>query len=117
MAPKNFLNNITIPAPCTTDWDSMIGNDQVRFCEHCSLDVHNLSLLTRNQAQRLVTRSKGAPLHSLSSRIDGPADNATSGAKAPPHRPPRITNRCRSFHRHSERHQCSGSELGKFAAR
>jgi hypothetical protein len=37
----------------------MIGNDQVRFCEHCTLDVHNLSLLTRNQAQRLVTRSKG----------------------------------------------------------
>jgi hypothetical protein len=59
MAPKNFLNNITIPAPCTADWDSMIGNDQVRFCEHCSLDVHNLSLLTRNQAQQLVTRSKG----------------------------------------------------------
>ena len=59
MAPKNLLNDITISAPCTADWDSMIGNDQVRFCEHCSLDVHNLSLLTRNQAQRLVTRSKG----------------------------------------------------------
>ena len=59
MAPKNFLNNITIPAPCTADWDSMIGNDQVRFCEHCTLEVHNLSLLTRNQAQRLVARSKG----------------------------------------------------------
>jgi hypothetical protein len=59
MPPKNFLNNVTIPAPCTADWDSMVGNDQVRFCEHCTLDVHNLSLLTRNQAQRLVTRSKG----------------------------------------------------------
>ena len=59
MAPKHFLNNLTIPTPCSADWNSMIGNDQVRFCEHCNLDVHNLSLMTRNQAQRLVARSNG----------------------------------------------------------
>lgn len=59
MAPKNFLNNITIPSPCKADWNSMVGNDQVRFCDHCSLEVHNLSLMTRNQAQRLVARSNG----------------------------------------------------------
>ena len=57
MAPKTFLNNLTVPSPCPADWDSMIGNDQVRFCEHCSLDVHNLSRMTRNQAERLVARS------------------------------------------------------------
>ena len=59
MAPKNFLNNLTVSSPCTADWNSMVGNDQVRFCEHCSLQVHNLSLMTRNQAQRLVARSNG----------------------------------------------------------
>jgi len=59
MPSKNFLNNITIPSPCTADWNSMVGNDQMRFCEHCSLDVHNLSRMTRNQAQRLVARSNG----------------------------------------------------------
>ena len=59
MAAKNFLNNVTIHSPCTADWNSMIGNDQVRFCEHCSLEVHNLSLMTRNQAERLVARSNG----------------------------------------------------------
>ena len=59
MASKHFLNNATIPSPCSADWDSMIGNDQVRFCEHCNLDVHNLSRMTRNQAQRLVARAKG----------------------------------------------------------
>lgn len=59
MAPKNFLNNLTIPSPCSADWNSMVGNDQVRFCEHCSLEVHNLSLMSRNQAQRLVDRSNG----------------------------------------------------------
>lgn len=59
MAAKNFLNNLTIPAPCQADWNSMIGNDQVRFCEHCSLDVHDLSQLSRSQAERLVGRSQG----------------------------------------------------------
>lgn len=59
MAPKHFLNNATIPSPCRADWNSMMGNDQVRFCEHCNLDVHNLSRMTRNQAARLVARSNG----------------------------------------------------------
>jgi hypothetical protein len=59
MASKHFLNNLTIPEPCAADWNSMVGNDQVRFCEHCSLDVHNLTLLTRSQAERLISRSNG----------------------------------------------------------
>jgi hypothetical protein len=59
MAPKHFLNNVTIPSPCNADWNQMIGNDQVRFCEHCKLDVHNLSQMTRNQAERLVARANG----------------------------------------------------------
>ena len=59
MPPKLFLKNLTIPSPCTSDWNSMKGNDLVRFCEHCDLSVHNLSQITRNQAQRLVARSNG----------------------------------------------------------
>src|SRR5687768_2946411 len=53
------FDRINIPAPCDADWDSMIGNDRVRFCEHCKLDVTNLSVLTRPEAMRLVERSKG----------------------------------------------------------
>ncbi len=59
MAPKTFLKNITVPSPCKADWNAMIGNDQIRFCQHCSLDVHNLSLMSRHQAERLVANSKG----------------------------------------------------------
>jgi hypothetical protein len=59
MAPRHFLNNLIIPTPCSADWNSMVGNDQVRFCEHCSLHVHNLSALTRNQAERLVAQANG----------------------------------------------------------
>lgn len=59
MPSKLFLKNLTIPSPCSVDWNSMKGNDQVRFCEHCDLSVHNLSAMTRREAQRLVARSNG----------------------------------------------------------
>jgi len=59
--PKSVrsFDRITIPAPCDADWDAMIGNDQVRFCEHCNLHVTNLSSMTRSEAMRLVARSRG----------------------------------------------------------
>jgi ankyrin repeat protein len=37
----------------------MIGNDRVRFCEHCQTAVHNLDLTSRKQVRRLIARSEG----------------------------------------------------------
>lgn len=59
MATKHSLSNVSVASPCSADWDSMIGNDQVRFCGHCNLDVHNLSRMSRSQAERLVARANG----------------------------------------------------------
>ena len=57
--PIRSLDRVTIPQPCNADWDQMIGNDQVRFCEHCSLHVTNLSSMTRPEAMRFVAKSRG----------------------------------------------------------
>lgn len=65
------LDRITIPKPCDADWDSMTGNDQVRFCDHCNLHVNNLSNMTRLDAMRLVARSKGRLCVRYIQRIDG----------------------------------------------
>ncbi len=59
MSTKNPIDRIAVNSPCSNDWDSMIGNDQVRFCEHCSLQVHNLSEMTQIDAMRLLARSSG----------------------------------------------------------
>ncbi len=59
MPQSRSLDRLTISDPCKADWDSMAGNDQVRFCEHCSLQVTNLSTMTRQNAMRLVARSQG----------------------------------------------------------
>src|SRR3954470_21973930 len=65
------FDRMIIPAPCDADWDSMIGNERVRFCEHCSLEVTNLSNLTRQEAMRLVAKSEGRLCVQFVRRNDG----------------------------------------------
>ncbi|HEX8775248.1 MAG TPA: ankyrin repeat domain-containing protein [Pyrinomonadaceae bacterium] len=53
------LDDISVSSPCSVEWDSMAGNDRVRFCGHCQRSVHNLSEMTQKDALRLVAKSKG----------------------------------------------------------
>ena len=53
--PKRFH----IASPCAAEWDSMSGNERVRFCDHCRKSVHNLSGMTTAEAHRLVEKSGG----------------------------------------------------------
>jgi len=71
MAPKLSLDTLTVPSTCPADWASMVGNEEVRFCQHCNLHVHNLSEMTRGQAQRLVARSRGRLCVRYLNRPDG----------------------------------------------
>ena len=59
MSRKDFIQQLRIASPCEVDWDSMIGNDRVRFCEHCRLSVHHVDYLNRKQLRRLIARSNG----------------------------------------------------------
>lgn len=65
------FNRMIIPAPCDADWDSMAGNERVRFCDHCSLHVTNLSGLTRQEAINLVAQSEGRFCVRFVKRADG----------------------------------------------
>ena len=56
----NALDRVRIAAPCEADWDEMRGDERVRFCHRCSLNVYNLSAMTEREATRLVTRTEGA---------------------------------------------------------
>jgi hypothetical protein len=59
MQEKSFIDSISVPDPCTENWDEMTGNERVRFCSHCAKDVNNISEMTRKQAERLVKKSGG----------------------------------------------------------
>jgi hypothetical protein len=53
------LDNVRIAAPCPANWDSMYGNERVRFCEECQLNVYNLSAMSRADAEHLVAQAEG----------------------------------------------------------
>jgi len=65
------LEVIDIARPCPADWDAMRGDDQVRFCKHCSLNVYNLSAMTREAAQQLVAEREGRLCIRMYRRLDG----------------------------------------------
>ena len=48
------LDVIQIDRPCDADWDAMSGDDARRFCESCQLQVHNLSAMSRRDAEQVV---------------------------------------------------------------
>jgi hypothetical protein len=56
---KNNLDHVRIAAPCYANWDSMFGDERVRFCGQCKLNVYNLSDMTKIEAERLVARADG----------------------------------------------------------
>ena len=59
MSKKDFYRQIEIKNPCSQDWETMHGNDIVRFCDHCAKNVNNLSAMNEKEALRLVKKSKG----------------------------------------------------------
>ena len=53
------LDVIDVAEPCTRPWEAMAGDDRVRYCEGCRKHVHNLSAMSRGEAERLVCESAG----------------------------------------------------------
>ena len=49
----------------------MAGDDSVRFCDHCRLNVYNLSALTRVEAEALLASTEGKLCARLYRRSDG----------------------------------------------
>jgi hypothetical protein len=56
---RTSLDVIQVARPCPANWDAMQGNASRRFCQHCNKHVHNLSAMTRDEAQDLICSSVG----------------------------------------------------------
>ena len=65
------LELLTIPTPCHANWAAMAGDDRVRHCRECHLDVFDLSAMTREEAQRLVEEREGRLCVTFWKRADG----------------------------------------------
>ena len=65
------LNNLRIASPCPANWDEMYGDGRKRFCGDCKLNVYNLSGMTREDAETLVTNAEGRLCVRYFQRADG----------------------------------------------
>lgn len=67
----NVLDQIEIASPCTARWEEMTGDDRTRHCSHCSLNVYNISAMTKEEATTLVAGAEGRVCIRLYRRTDG----------------------------------------------
>ena len=72
MTNKNgFLDDIAVAEPCRASWDDMTGNQRVRFCGDCKLNVYNLSGMTTSEAEEMVRGTEGRLCVRFFRRADG----------------------------------------------
>jgi hypothetical protein len=67
----NPLEQVKVAAPCPADWEKMVGDERMRYCDRCSLHVYNLSGMTRREAEALVTSAEGRLCVRFYRRPDG----------------------------------------------
>jgi len=48
------LKGVRIASPCTADWEAMEGDDKVRYCGACRLNVYNLSAMDVEEAAERI---------------------------------------------------------------
>lgn len=65
------LDSVRIASPCDASWESMRGDERVRHCDQCDLNVYNLSGMTRDEATRLVAGANGRLCVRFYQRHDG----------------------------------------------
>jgi hypothetical protein len=65
------LAHVRIAAPCRADWERMRGNERVRFCDECSMNVYNLSNMSKQDAEALIMSAEGRLCARYYNRSDG----------------------------------------------
>lgn len=67
----SILDQVRIATPCTASWDGMVGDDRVRHCGQCDLNVYNVTAMSRDEAERLIVAREGRLCMRVYQRADG----------------------------------------------
>lgn len=70
LQPMN-LDALSVATPCPANWEEMVGDERVRFCNSCQLNVYHLSGMTRLEAETLVQEKEGKLCVRYYRRADG----------------------------------------------
>lgn len=69
--PRLDIDTRVIESPCTVPWASMRGDEVKRFCGECRLHVHDVSKMTRREANDLLAATNGEVCLRIWRRPDG----------------------------------------------
>jgi hypothetical protein len=62
---------LRIASPCTESWESMKGDERVRFCALCKLNVFNVKELSEAELRALFVKTEGKLCGRVYQRKDG----------------------------------------------
>ena len=62
---------IRIASPCPANWEKMTGDDRVRYCPECQLNVYNFSAMKPAEIERIVAEREGRLCARFYQRADG----------------------------------------------
>ena len=65
------MDGLRIASPCSVSWERMEGDERVRHCAECSLNVYNFAEMTRDEVRELLARNEGRVCARLYRRADG----------------------------------------------
>lgn len=68
---RDPIENVRIATPCSMSWERMEGDERVRHCTSCDLNVYNFAAMTRAEIRELLLRSEGRICGRLYRRADG----------------------------------------------
>lgn len=65
------INALRVASPCSVGWQTMTGDDRVRRCHSCQLNIYNTTEMTKNEVEDLIQNHEGRLCIRLYKRADG----------------------------------------------
>jgi hypothetical protein len=69
--PVKQISQYKLAAPCSSDWNDLIGTSRCRFCSACSLNVYDCSNMDQVEVEQLVLQKENKQSFVLYKRKDG----------------------------------------------
>ena len=66
-----LLDVIDIPEPCQVPWDTMSGDERIRYCGMCKKNVYNISEMSTSEAENFLQENLGSVCFGFTRRADG----------------------------------------------
>lgn len=72
MTKKNFdINKLRVASPCSVPWETMTGDERIRHCHSCKMNIYNISEMTKTEVENLIGKREDRICIRLYKRADG----------------------------------------------